>query len=105
MKTFNPWHNVHIGAQAPEIVKAIIEIPRGSKGKYELDKETGLLNLNRVLFSAVYSPCQLRADNSTANFFIMMTIRWIYWYLCSIDLEPHGRHTRRKGDWRNAYER
>ena len=53
---FNPWHHVPIGNNAPKIVKAIIEIPKGSKGKYELDKETGLLNLNRVLFSAVHYP-------------------------------------------------
>lgn len=52
----NPWHDVHIGKSAPEIVQSIIEIPQGSKAKYELDKETGLLRLDRVLFSAVYYP-------------------------------------------------
>lgn len=54
--SFNPWHNVNIGNQQPEIVQAIIEIPKGSKAKYELDKETGLLRLDRVLFSSVYYP-------------------------------------------------
>ena len=52
----NPWHSVSIGEKAPEIVKAIIEIPEGSKAKYELDKESGLLRLDRVLFSSVHYP-------------------------------------------------
>ncbi len=52
----NPWHIVSCGKNAPEIVNSIIEIPKGSKGKYELDKESGLLRLDRVLFSAVYYP-------------------------------------------------
>src|SRR5690606_22673610 len=45
-----------IGKDAPEFVTGIIEIPKGSKGKYELDKKTGLLMLDRVLFSAVHYP-------------------------------------------------
>ena len=38
----NPWHSVSPGRNVPEIVNTIIEIPKGSKGKYELDKESGL---------------------------------------------------------------
>ncbi|HRH35056.1 MAG TPA: inorganic diphosphatase [Catalimonadaceae bacterium] len=56
LSNFNPWHHVHFGDHAPEIVNAIIEIPSGSKGKFELDKATGLLKLDRVLFSAVHYP-------------------------------------------------
>jgi len=52
----NPWHHVSFGSDAPNTVQAIIEIPKGSKAKYELDKETGLLRLDRVLFSAVHYP-------------------------------------------------
>lgn len=52
----NPWHHVAYGKQAPEIVAGIIEIPKGSRAKYELDKESGLLRLDRVLFSSVYYP-------------------------------------------------
>jgi inorganic pyrophosphatase len=52
----NPWHHVSFGDEAPEILQSIIEIPKGSKAKYELDKETGLLRLDRVLFSAVHYP-------------------------------------------------
>ena len=44
------------GASAPEIVNAIIEIPAGSRIKYEIDKDTGFLVLDRVLFSAVHYP-------------------------------------------------
>lgn len=56
MNNFNPWHNVHYGAGAPEVVTAVIEIPQNSKGKFELDKESGLLKLDRVLFSSVHYP-------------------------------------------------
>jgi len=52
----NPWHDVNIGKEAPEYVMGVIEIPKGSKGKYELDKKTGMLLLDRVLFSAVHYP-------------------------------------------------
>ncbi len=52
----NPWHDVRLGEEAPDIFQAIIEVPKGSKNKYELDKETGLLRLDRVLFSSVHYP-------------------------------------------------
>lgn len=55
--TPNPWHDVSAGDDADKgIVRGIIEIPMGSSNKYELDKETGLLTLDRVLYSAVYYP-------------------------------------------------
>ncbi|MBI3232428.1 MAG: inorganic diphosphatase [Bacteroidetes bacterium] len=53
---FNAWHHVSPGKQLPEIVNGIIEIPKGSRAKYELDKESGLLKLDRVLYSSVYYP-------------------------------------------------
>ncbi len=56
MNNFNPWHNVNYGEHAPEIVTAVIEIPQNSKGKFELDKSSGLLKLDRVLFSSVHYP-------------------------------------------------
>jgi len=52
----HPWHNVTTGRDAPKVVNCIIEIPEGSKGKYELRKDAGLLELNRVLFSSVHYP-------------------------------------------------
>lgn len=56
MSNTNPWHSVAIGADVPQVVTGIIEIPRGSRAKYELDKESGLLKLDRVLFSSIYYP-------------------------------------------------
>jgi hypothetical protein len=52
----NPWHDIPAGKHAPEQVTAIIEIPAGSRNKYELDKETGHFKLDRVLYSAVHYP-------------------------------------------------
>lgn len=52
----HPWHGIDSGSNSPAFVKSVIEIPKGSKGKYELDKETGLLRLDRVLFSSVHYP-------------------------------------------------
>lgn len=53
---FNAWHHVSPGNKLPEIVNGIIEITKGTRAKYELDKESGLLRLDRVLFSSVYYP-------------------------------------------------
>ncbi len=50
------WHDVTPGERLPTEFTAVIEIPRGSSVKYELDKETGLLRMDRVLHSAVYYP-------------------------------------------------
>lgn len=52
----NPWHDVPIGSKSPKIINAIIEIPKDSKIKYEVDKETGMLKLDRFLYSAVHYP-------------------------------------------------
>jgi inorganic pyrophosphatase len=51
------WHDVYIDdTQIRRQFPVVIEVPKGSKNKYELDKETGLLRLDRVLYSAVYYP-------------------------------------------------
>ena len=53
----HPWHDTYVDeTQIATAFPAIIEIPKGSTNKYELDKETGLLRLDRVLYSAVYYP-------------------------------------------------
>jgi inorganic pyrophosphatase len=52
----HPWHDVALGSQVPEVLPVIIEIPKGSKVKYELDKPSGLIKVDRVLFSAVHYP-------------------------------------------------
>ena len=56
MRKFNAWHDVSPGDRTPGIVNGIIEIPKGTRAKYELDKESGLLKLDRVLYSSVYYP-------------------------------------------------
>lgn len=56
MSSVHPWHEVTPGNDIPSKVNAIIEIPKGSKAKYEIDKESGLLKLDRVLFSSVMYP-------------------------------------------------
>jgi inorganic pyrophosphatase len=82
---FNPWHHVSYGENVPQVVNAIIEIPEGSKAKYELDKKSGLLKLDRVLFSAVHYP---------ANYgFIPQTISddddpLDILVICSVEVDP-----------------
>lgn len=55
----HPWHDVTPAVEnrdLPGYFRAVIEIPKGSSNKYELDKVTGMLRLDRVLSSAVYYP-------------------------------------------------
>jgi inorganic pyrophosphatase len=53
----HPWHDCYVDDSIVEkAFPVVIEISKGSKNKYELDKETGLLKLDRVLYSAVYYP-------------------------------------------------
>jgi len=52
----HPWHDVTPGHKLPQEFDCVIEIPSGSSVKYELDKLSGLIRLDRVLYSAVYYP-------------------------------------------------
>lgn len=52
----NIWHNINPALITPEDFTALIEIPMGSKCKYELDKETGLIKLDRVLYTSTHYP-------------------------------------------------
>lgn len=52
----HPWHGAATGPNAPSTVNALIEIPQGSRAKYEVDKETGLLRLDRVVYSSFHYP-------------------------------------------------
>ena len=81
----NPWHNVSPGSDIPKIVNSIIEIPKGSKGKYELDKKSGLLKLDRVLYSSVHYPANYGFipqtychDNDPLDILV----------ICSIEVDP-----------------
>jgi inorganic pyrophosphatase len=81
----NPWHSVPSGKDIPRIVNSIIEIPKGSKGKYELDKASGLLRLDRVLYSSVHYPAnygfipQTYCDDRDPLDILV---------ICSIDVDP-----------------
>jgi len=52
----HPWHEVSPGKNPPEFLNGIIEIPRGSRAKYEVDKESGLIKLDRVIYASMYYP-------------------------------------------------
>lgn len=52
----HPWFDMEIGDGAPQEFNAVIEIPRGSKYKYELEKTCGLIKVDRVLYSSVHYP-------------------------------------------------
>ena len=52
----NPWHDFNDERITPEKFIAVIEIPKGSKNKYELDKASGLLRLDRILYTSTHYP-------------------------------------------------
>ena len=52
----NIWHNISEDRIAADDFMAVIEIAKGSKNKYELDKETGLLMLDRILYTSTHYP-------------------------------------------------
>lgn len=81
----HPWHTISPGDNSPDIVTAIIEIPKGSKAKYEIDKDSGLIKLDRVLFSSVVYPANYGFipqtycdDNDPLDILV----------LCSVDVYP-----------------
>ncbi len=53
----HPWHDIYVDDEQVDVAfPVVIEVPKGSKNKYELDKEIGMLKLDRVLYSAVHYP-------------------------------------------------
>jgi inorganic pyrophosphatase len=53
----HPWHDIPVDPATIEtLLPVVVEIPAGSKNKYELDKPTGILKLDRVLYSSVHYP-------------------------------------------------
>ena len=52
----NVWHDISPSRVSAKQFEAFIEIPKGCKAKYELDKETGLLRLDRVLYTSTVYP-------------------------------------------------
>jgi inorganic pyrophosphatase len=74
----HPWHETPAGSAPPEFVNGIIEISTGMRTKYEVDKETGLLKLDRVLYSSViypanygFIPKSLGEDNDPLDIMIL----------------------------------
>jgi inorganic pyrophosphatase len=51
------FSGVGIGPESPRIVNTVIEIPKGGSNKYEVDEVTGLVKLDRVLYSPLFYPC------------------------------------------------
>eukprot|EP00775_Hariotina_reticulata_P004400 gene4400-4653_t len=75
----HPWHDIPVGEKAPDTVNCVIEIPSGSKVKYELDKDTGMLYVDRVLASSVryphnygFIPQTLCEDNDPLDVLVLM---------------------------------
>ncbi|XP_026426698.1 soluble inorganic pyrophosphatase 4-like isoform X2 [Papaver somniferum] len=75
----HPWHDLEIGPEAPVIFNCVVEIGKGSKVKYELDKKTGLIKVDRVLYSSVvyphnygFIPRTLCEDNDPMDVLVLM---------------------------------
>jgi inorganic pyrophosphatase len=89
----NPWHDLEPGDNPPDEMTVVVEIPRGSRNKYELDKESGLFRLDRVLYSAVHYPGDYgffprtyALDNDPLDALVMVTVPTFPG--CSIDVRP-----------------
>ena len=85
MYVLHPWHGAHFGDKAPQVVNALIEIPQGSHTKYEIDKKTGLLKLDRIIYSSFHYPVNygfipqtLGQDNDPLDILVM----------CSESIQP-----------------
>jgi inorganic pyrophosphatase len=85
MYVLHPWHGAHFGTKAPAIVNGLIEISQGSRAKYEIDKTTGLLKLDRVIYSSFHYPINygfipqtLGEDNDPLDILVM----------CSESIQP-----------------
>ena len=75
----HPWHDVPVGPGAPDEFNVVIEVSKGSKVKYELDKETGLLSVDRILYSSIvypenygFVPRTLAADGDPLDVLVLM---------------------------------
>lgn len=91
----HPWKDLPPGVHPPDSVTAVIEIPAGSRNKYELDKDSGLMRLDRVLYSAVHYPGDygfiprtLHEDNDPLD--ILVRINEPTFPGCQIEVRPVG---------------
>ena len=97
---FNAWHDLPTGPNPPDQLNAIVEIPRGSRNKYELDKKTGLIRFDRLLYSAVHYPADygffprtLAGDDDPLDVLIMVTAPTFPG--CLLEVRPIGVFTMR----------
>ncbi len=74
------WHNLSSGPTPPDIIYAVVEVPKGSRNKYEYSKTAGVIKLDRVLYSPLhypgdygFIPQSLYDDNDPLDVLIMMT--------------------------------
>jgi len=91
----NLWRDLPPGRTPPEEVTAVVEIPSGSRNKYELDKATGLMKLDRVLYSAVHYPGDygliprtLHEDGDPLD--VLVLVKEQTFPGCMIDVRPLG---------------
>uniref|UniRef100_A0A8R7P3X1 Soluble inorganic pyrophosphatase n=1 Tax=Triticum urartu TaxID=4572 RepID=A0A8R7P3X1_TRIUA len=75
----HPWHDLEIGPGAPAVFNVVVEITKGSKVKYELDKKTGMIKVDRILYSSVvyphnygFVPRTLCEDNDPIDVLVLM---------------------------------
>ena len=75
----HPWHDLSPGPDAPDELNGVVEISKGSKVKYELDKASGLLKVDRILYSSMVYPANygfipqtLGDDNDPLDILILM---------------------------------
>ncbi len=91
----HPWKDLPPGLHPPDSVTAIVEIPAGSRNKYELDKDSGFMRLDRVLYSAVHYPGDygfiprtLHEDNDPLD--VLVKINEPTFPGCQIEVRPLG---------------
>jgi inorganic pyrophosphatase len=89
------WHDVPTGSNPPNLVNALIEIPKNDRNKYELDKDLGIFRLDRVLHSAVHYPGDygflprtLAEDHDPLDILVVMTEP--VFTGCLIEVRPVG---------------
>ncbi|KAK8718229.1 hypothetical protein V6N13_045472 [Hibiscus sabdariffa] len=92
----HPWHDLDIGPDAPKVVNCVVEIAKGSKVKYELDKKTGMIMVDRVLYSSVvyphnygFIPRTLCEDNDPMDCLVIMQVNPYFVFGISISENPH----------------
>jgi inorganic pyrophosphatase len=95
MTHLHPWKDLPVGTDPPRVVTAVIEIPGGSRNKYELDKDSGYFKLDRVLYSAVQYPADyglipqtLHEDGDPLD--VLVYIDEPTFTGCLIDVRPIG---------------